>query len=292
MKYLTADRGRNPGPPHLRRRAVWMHIYGTQIARAATKVTMPYDKELNSALEAARAAGKIQIGSRGRIGAVQRKSDDSPVTAVDRKCEAIIRDALLKRFPADGFLGEETGCEAGTSGRTWIVDPLDGTRPYTRGIPTYSSLIALEDGDELAVGCMHLPALGETYWAKKGGGAFCNGIPIRVSREKRLSRVIGSGLGFVEKAAARDGKRLLSLMKTWDYAYGFMDAYSYGGVAYGRLDVCVNLLDKPWDCAAAACIVSEAGGAYSDVKGNRSVRNGSVILSNGFVHDAVVEYFL
>jgi myo-inositol-1(or 4)-monophosphatase len=252
---------------------------------------MAYDNELATALSAATAAGEIHMKFRNRISGVDFKLDSSPVTEVDRTCEALIREMLHKRFPADGFLGEETGSERGDSGRTWIVDPLDGTRPYIRGIPTHSVLIALEAEEEPVVGCIHLPALGETYHAQKGGGAYRNGDPIHVSQTKDLERAMGSALGFVEKASSREGELLLSLMKTWDYAYGFMDAYSYGGVACGRLDVCVNLLDKPWDCAAAACIVSEAGGRFSDVHGNRTVYNGTVILSNGFVHDAVVEYF-
>ncbi len=252
---------------------------------------MPYDAELKAALEAARAAGNIQLDCRNKIRGVHFKSDASPVTEVDRTCEIAIRDLLGRQFPADGFLGEETGSSAGQSGRTWIVDPLDGTRPYMRGIPTHSVLIALEDAGELVVGCMHLPALGETYWAQAGCGAFCNGSRIHVSETRELPKVMGSGLGFVENSSAREGELLLSLMKTWDYAYGFMDAFSYGCVASGRLDVCVNLLDKPWDCAAGACIVAEAGGRFSDVRGNLSVHNGSMILSNGFVHDAVLEYF-
>ena len=103
--------------------------------------------------------------------------------------------------------------------------------------------------------------------------------------------MIGSGFGFIQKSRTQEAQQLVSLMKSWDYAYGFMDAYSYGSVAAGRLDVCVNLCDKPWDCAAAACIVTEAGGRFSDIHGAASVYNGSVVLSNGFVHDAVLEYF-
>ena len=231
-------------------------------------VAYSYKKELKASLDATRAAGKIQLACRGRISRVETKSDASPVTEVDRKCETVIRDMLMRRFPADGFLGEETGRETGTSGRTWIVDPLDGTRPFLRGIPTYSVLIALED-DRRPRGRLHAPSRARRNLLGAEGarrvlewqGAFM------FRRPANLSRVMGSGLGFVEHSSERRGKRLLSLMKTWDYAYGFMDAYSYGGVACGRLDVCVNLLDKPWDCAAAACIVAEAGGAFSDVNG-------------------------
>jgi histidinol-phosphatase len=252
---------------------------------------MSYDTELKTATEAAIAAGAVQIDRRNKGLHVETKPDRSPVTEVDTMCETVIRDMLTKQFPRDGFLGEETGEEKGASGRKWIVDPLDGTRPYIRGLPTFSVLIALEDGGDLVAGCIHLPAMGELYVAQKGKGAFCNNSRIHVSSIKLPGRVMGSGLGFVEKAATPEGKALVSLMQQWDYAYGFMDVFTYGCIAAGKLDVCVNLLDKPWDCAAAACIVSEAGGRYSDIKGSRSVYNGSIILSNGFIHDAVLEYF-
>ncbi len=251
-----------------------------------------YDAELKAARDTARAAGAIHLEYRYKLPAVQIKHDSSPVTEIDRACEVVIRDALAKQFPRDGFLGEETGVDEGQSGRRWIVDPLDGTRPYLRGIPTHSVLIALEAGDELVVGCIHLPVLDETYWAIKGGGAFFNGTQIQVSKTEDLDRAMGSAFGFVEKAGSREAGLLLSAMKSWDCAYGFMDAYSYAGVACGRLDLCVNLLDKPWDLAAAACIVTEAGGRFSDVNGLRSIYSGSAIISNGLLHDAVLECFL
>jgi myo-inositol-1(or 4)-monophosphatase len=247
---------------------------------------MAYSQELKIALEAARAAGEIQLAHRGKVLNIETKGDSSPVTQVDKLCEQVIRDAILKHF-----LGEESVEDKGISGRRWIVDPLDGTRPYIRGVPTHSVLIALDDGNGMAVGCMHLPALGETYWASKGGGAFLNDSPLHVSKASRLSEVFGSGFGFIEKAGTMEANRLLRLMGDWGYAYGFMDAYTYGCIAAGRIDACVNLLDKPWDCAAAVCIIEEAGGRFSDVRGAPSVYNGSCILSNGLVHEAVLEYF-
>lgn len=253
---------------------------------------MAYGQESQIAQEAARKAGEIQLLHRNRLLHIENKSDASPVTEVDKHCEEVIRDMVRKHFPADGFLGEETGFDKGTSGRKWIVDPLDGTRPYIRGIPTYSALIALEDHDELVVGCMNLPALGETYWARKGAGAFLNDSPVHVSATPQMSRVLGSALGFIEKAGTPDTRALLKLMGAWGYAYGFMDAYTYGCIAAGRIDVSVNLLDKPWDCAAAVCIVREAGGRFSDLRGQDTIYTGSCILSNGFVHDAVLEYFV
>ncbi len=250
---------------------------------------MNYAAELKVAIELAQQAGEIQLAAQQGTLDIERKADDSPVTAVDRACEDLILKGLRDAFPGDGFLGEETGTHDGTSGRTWIVDPLDGTRPFIRGIPTYACLIALEVEGEPVVGVMHFPGLGETYGASRGGGAFLNDQPIHVSDTRQLDRAMGSGLGQVERKDEPIGKQLLVAMSEWNYAYGFMDNYSYGCVAAGRIDLCVNLLDKAWDCAAAACIVVEAGGTYSDIEGNRTVHNGSIILSNGFLHDVILE---
>jgi histidinol phosphatase-like enzyme (inositol monophosphatase family) len=251
---------------------------------------MNLETELEVALDAARKAGTIQTGLRGKLAGVTRKDDNSPVTEVDRGCEKLIRDLLLKSFASDGFMGEETGSFEGISGRRWIVDPLDGTRPYVRGIPTSSVLIALEEGEELLAGVIHLPFMNETYWAVKQGGAFLNGSPVKVSDTANLKTAMGSSLGIIEKYGSEPAANLIELLRNCDYAYGFMDAYTYGCVAAGRLDLSVNLLDKPWDCAAAACIVSEAGGRYSDVCGRKSVHNGSIVLTNGILHNEVLEF--
>lgn len=245
-------------------------------------------RELELAKRLARESGDVQLAARLANHEIMRKADRSPVTAIDKQCEALIRAPLHDAFPRDGFLGEESGYEKGTSGRCWIVDPLDGTRPFIRGIPTYSSLIALEEDGVPVVGVIHLPALKETYWAAKGTGAFCNDAPLHVSETARLADVTGSALGYVQTRGTAVSERLLDLMAEWDYVYGFMDNYSYGAVAAGKLDLCVNLLDQPWDCAAAACIVSEAGGAYSDLAGQKTVHSGSVVLSNGRLHEAAL----
>jgi histidinol phosphatase-like enzyme (inositol monophosphatase family) len=252
---------------------------------------MPYDKELAIALKAAEEAGALQQAREHKLPAAELKEDSSPVTEVDRACEAMIRERLSSIFPDDGFCGEESLPDAGNNNRRWIVDPLDGTRPYLRGIPTYSVLIALEEAGDPVVGVIRLPALNITCWAARGSGAFCNGKAVHVSAVSSLDAAIGTAFGFVEKAERPEGKRLFALMRSWNYTYGFMDAYSYVCVASGKLDIAVNLLDKPWDCASAACIVREAGGAFSDIAGNPTVNNGSIILSNGILHDAAVRHF-
>ncbi|MDP6491581.1 MAG: inositol monophosphatase family protein [Kiritimatiellia bacterium] len=249
---------------------------------------MDYTQEMNVALELAGKAGVIQMAAQQHALDVERKEDDSPVTAVDRACEDLILNGLRETFPEDGFLGEETGARDGTSGRRWIVDPIDGTRPFIRGIPTYACLIGLEADGEQVVGVICLPALRETYYASLGAGAFLNDQPIRVSDTCELNRATGSALGAVERRNEPVGETLQATMSEWDYSYGFMDSYSYGCVAAGRLDLCVNILDQPWDRAAAACIVSEAGGTYSDIAGNRTIYSDSIIFSNSLLHDAIL----
>jgi len=248
-----------------------------------------YSEELDCARRLCTSAGELQQAARVGMPRVSRKADNSPVTAVDRDCEDLIVSGLRRAYPSDGILGEETGEHGGESGRRWIVDPLDGTRPYIRGIPTYSVLLALEDGGRPVVGVIHMPALGLSCWASAGGGAFLDGEPIHVSGTGALKDTMGSAIGFVERADEGVSERLLALMRRWDYVYGFMDAYSYIAVASGKLDACVNLLDKPWDCAAAACIVTEAGGRYSDIDGEQSVHNGTIVFTNGLLHQAVLD---
>jgi histidinol phosphatase-like enzyme (inositol monophosphatase family) len=247
-------------------------------------------KELDIAVKAAVEAGKIQLEYAGKALDIEKKDDRSPVTRADRLCEAKVREIISGAFPSDGFLGEETG-GSGTAARRWIVDPIDGTRPFIRGIPTHSVLIALEEDGVPTAGVIHLPAMGIMCRASKGNGAFLNDERIAVSPIGKLPDAMGSVLGLIEYADERLGRGLLDLTRAWDYTYGFMDAYSYVLLACGKLDACVNLLDKPWDCAAAACIVTEAGGSFSDISGEKSVHNGTIVLTNGILHNQVLEFF-
>ncbi len=252
-------------------------------------IRMRYQHELEVARRTCAEVGQMQRARQPQVSGAELKTDGSPVTEVDRACEHMVIERIGAACPTDGILGEESGDHPGTSGRRWIVDPLDGTRPYIRGIPTYSVLLALEDEGVPVVGVVELPALRLSCWAARGEGAFLNGERISVSSTAHLQHAMGSALGFVESTDAGLSTRLLELMRRWDYVYGFMDAYSYVCVASGRLDICVNLLDKAWDCAAAACIIEEAGGRYSDMSGSRTVHNGSFIATNGALHEAVLD---
>jgi histidinol-phosphatase len=251
--------------------------------------SMPYQAELDTALKAARAAADIQLKHLYCEKDVEIKPDMSPVSHIDKTCEDVIIDMLHKAFPKDGFLGEETGETSGSSGRTWIIDPLDGTRPYLKQIPTYSVLIALVEEENPVVGVMHLPSLDEVYYAAEGMGAYCNTKTIQVSDVKTLDQAYGSAFGHIPNLHSTEAQATLQLMNKWRFAHGFMDAYTYGCIASGRLDVAVSLTDKAWDCAPAACIIKEAGGRYSDIHGNETIFGGNFVISNGYLHDETIE---
>lgn len=252
---------------------------------------MNYQKELDAAITIAKEVGTFQIQGQKNIKNIDLKEDKSPVTEIDKKSEEMIKKHLLSIFKDDGFLGEESGETKSKNERRWIVDPLDGTRPFIHQIPTYSILIALEDNGEAVVGVVHFPALNETYYASKNGGAFKDGKKLKVSDCSNVEDAMASALGIVEMSNSKTGIKLLNLLQKIDYNYGFMDAYSYMCVASGKLDFSIGLIDNAWDRAAPAIIVREAGGDFSDLSGINSYYNETILLSNKKLHDNILEAF-
>ena len=250
-----------------------------------------YKKELEIAINIAKVVGEYQLKKQDSLKHINLKEDRSPFTEVDTTSEDMIRAEFAKYFPKDGFFGEESGKTEGTSGRRWIVDPLDGTRPYIHKIPTFSTLIALEDNNEIVVGVANFPALNECYYASKNGGAFCNSEVISVSKTSNINDVMGSALGVIEDSHRDNGQKLFRFMKKWDYIYGFMDAYSYMAVASGKLDTTVALIDFPWDRAPAAIIVKEAGGKFASLNGKESIYEDSFFVSNNNIFNGILEEF-
>jgi histidinol phosphatase-like enzyme (inositol monophosphatase family) len=251
-----------------------------------------YADELKLAKNIAVEVGDYQLKEQKNISSISLKSDRSPVTEVDENSEKMIKDAICAAYPRDGFWGEEGGERSGSNQRKWIVDPIDGTRPYIKGIPTFSTLIALEDAGRIVAGVVNLPALGECYYAARGSGAFCNGKAIQVSSTPTLPHAMGAFLGLTETSPDTRVKNLLRLARDIDYTYGFMDAYSYMAVASGKLDLCAGLIDFPWDRAPAAVIIEEAGGMATDISGDTSIYGSSYVVSNGRFHEEILNYFI
>jgi histidinol-phosphatase len=193
--------------------------------------------------------------------------------------ETAIRERLAAARPGDALLGEELG-ESGGGRRRWIVDPIDGTRNYSRGMPVWATLVALEEDGVVTAGVVSAPALGRRWWAERGGGAFANGAPARVSR---IARVEDAAISF---AVEND---LPELARRCWHPRGLGDFWAHMLVAEGALDAAVDAIGvSVWDLAAVQVVVEEAGGRFSDATGAARLDGRSAVSSNGLLHDAVL----
>lgn len=211
------------------------------------------------ASDAADRARQETLGRFRRVG-VEFKSDGSPVTEADRAAEQAIRHVLRTACPDFGILGEEYGAEESHERPCWLVDPIDGTIAFSRGIPLYSTLIALVDEGRPVLGLIDLPALGERYLGWQGGGCRRNGRPTRVSSERDLARAIVShGDPFCFERFGASGV-FAQLARACPLLRGYTDAFGHAMVLGGGVGAMVDLDLNPWDVAATQALVPEAGG--------------------------------
>ena len=209
---------------------------------------------------------------------VERKPDLSPVTDADRAVERALRERIAAERDGETVLGEEEGGDGAGDAR-WILDPVDGTRNFARGIPVWATLIALEREDEPVLGVVSAPALGRRWWAARGEGAWRDGEPIRVSAVAELADAA------VSCAHARDLARLEP--DAW-HARGLGDFWQSALVAEGSLDAAVDARLALWDYAALVPLVEEAGGRVSRPDGGAARAGAQLVCSNGLLHDAVL----
>jgi histidinol-phosphatase len=225
---------------------------------------------------------------------VERKPDLTPVTEADRAVERMIREALARYRPGDGVAGEEFGQEVAEGGRRWIVDPIDGTKNYVRGIPVWASLLALEEGEEMTVAVASAPALHRRWWAVRHEGAFTTdgaGEPkrLQVSGVSELADAQLSFAGFEEWEAKGRLEALLELGRRCWRTRAFGDFWGYMLVAEGAVEISCEPVVALWDLAAPQLIVEEAGGRFTDLRGEPRVDGGSGLGSNGLLHEAALE---
>lgn len=220
---------------------------------------------------------------------VETKPDMTPVSEADRATEVALRAALARARPDDGVIGEELGATEGTSGRRWILDPIDGTKSYVRGIPVWSTLVALETADGIGLGLVSAPALGHRWWAVRGGGAFRDGEPITVSG---VTTVEDAHLSYDSVSAfdtAGLTEQFLALTRRCWRSRGFGDFWQYALVAEGALDIAVESIGpRIWDLAPLLVLVEEAGGRFTDLAGVATPDGGSAVATNGHLHAAVL----
>lgn len=246
---------------------------------------------LNAAEELARHIGGVALRHYRSLLTVETKADGSPVTIADREAEAAAREWLAARFPDDGILGEELGETAGASGRRWIIDPIDGTKSFVRGVPLWGSLVALVEGERVLAGAACFAAVDETIAAAPGEGCWWNGQRARVSNCATLAgaTVLITDERTFRTASQREGWRTLigeaSIARTWG------DCYGYLLVATGRAEVMVDPIVNAWDAACFQPIIEEAGGVFTDLDGAATAFAGSAIATNRTLAANVRDYF-
>ena len=225
---------------------------------------------------------------------VESKADLSPVTRADRESETLLTERIRDAYPMDGILGEELGEIPSRNGYRWILDPIDGTRSFARGIPLFGTLVGLEMNGESVIGVIHMPACRETVYAAKGDGAWWQ-VENEALRTARVSSVrtlaeahflCTSPEGFVKSAQEPVFRQLLArsgATRTWG------DCFAYALVATGRAEFVVDPVMAAWDAAALIPILQEAGGAFTDWNGKVRFDGGNGIGSNGSLHDEVLK---
>jgi len=235
------------------------------------------------AVEVAREGGRRTHAHFNAGCSVELKPDGTPVTRADREAEAAMRARIARTFPDHAVLGEEEGESGGRAPYRWIIDPLDGTRTFVRGVPLFGTLVGIEAHDEPVVGVIHLPALDETIAAARGEGCTWNGRRCRVSAVGRLDDAL---LLVTDERAARTRSRAYerlaartAMQRTW------ADCYGYALVATGRAEIALDPAMNVWDCAALLPVIEEAGGRFTDWRGRRTIRGGEAVATNGVLHE-------
>jgi histidinol-phosphatase len=234
-------------------------------------------------------AGEITLAHFGGIVAFDAKNDGSPVTVADQAAERLIRTRIEKRFPGHSILGEEYG-ESNEGARVqWILDPIDATRSFMRGVPLYGVLIAAEVDGVNTVGVAHFPALNETVAAGRGLGCTWNERPCAVSSVSRIEDAVICTTDVERILSRAEGPGWRRLQKRAAFSRTWGDCYGHALVATGRIEAQVDPIMAPWDAGPFLTIVTEAGGVFTTLAGQATVHGGSGVSSNGLLHSTVCD---
>lgn len=244
---------------------------------------------LEAAIDAAHTAGKKTLPHfHKRDYTIEYKENRSPVTIADRTAEEEIERFVRARFPDHGILGEEFGDRSGNASIRWIVDPIDGTKSFVHGVPLYGTLVGIEVEGKIAVGVVYMPALDETYYAAQGTGAFCNGRRIRVSETADLAEAV---ILCTDERKLRDdpekGPGYIELCGRTKFQRSWGDCYGHMLVASGRAEGMLDPKMALWDCAPLQVIVEEAGGIFTDWRGEPTIYGGSAITTNAALREEI-----
>ncbi|MBA2718379.1 MAG: histidinol phosphatase [Chloroflexi bacterium] len=229
---------------------------------------------------------------------IDRKSDGSFVTAADREVERVIRERITARYPSHGLIGEEYGeAAAGAGGERWYIDPIDGTHNFMRGVPIFATLLAVERDGEIQAGVISAPALGQRWFASRGGGAWVSGGPPNPDGPRRLAVSTVDSIDraqiFFRSIRDMDASRVAAgfggLIRAAWRERGFGDFWGYTLIADGVGEAMMEQDLHPWDLAAPWIVVEEAGGRVTDFDGRRSFERGEGFATNGVLHEVVLD---
>jgi histidinol-phosphatase len=282
-----------------RRAIAFMNEQATFGADWSAGLRLGSEAELDGWLDLAHTAcdeaDEIARGSFRRDLEISTKPDRTFVTQTDTAIERAIRGRIAAAHPDHGLVGEEYGTEAGDAPVRWYIDPIDGTHNFIRGVPLFGTLLAVERDRELQAAVLSAPALHERWWARRGGGAWARGIDDVAPRQIRVSKVRsladaqllhGSGHEIEESGLAPGFNSLLG--DVWRER-GFGDFWGYALLAEGAAEAMVEVGLSPWDAAAPMVLVEEAGGKATDFSGRRAISSGTFAVSNGLLHDIILE---
>jgi myo-inositol-1(or 4)-monophosphatase len=259
-------------------------LHGGQAAGNGRAMTTSDEARLRFAIELARRAGRLGMNFFREIDklSIESKGHQDLVSNGDREVELFIRAELAKHYPADAIVGEEHGAAEGTSGYVWVIDPIDGTANFVRGIPAWTVVIACVREGRTVVGVVHEPATDETFFARRGGGAFVNDRPIKVSAATSLSE--GSvGVGFNNRTEARHSAEVVARIidDRGVFYRNASGALMLAYVAAGRLIGYTEEHMNAWDCLAAMLVVEEAGGMVEPFNRGDVIANGTIAIAAG-----------
>ena len=250
---------------------------------------------LTFALACADRADEISLATFRTDLAVESKTDGSFVTAADRRIEELIRGQLIERYPEHGIVGEEYGSQLGSGGIRWYLDPIDSTHNFMRGVPLFATLLAVECDGEIQAGVVSAPAIGQRWYASRGEGAWTVAAGDREPHRLRVSteRSVGQSQLLYRSVSDMRASRIAAgfdaiLPMVWRER-GYGDFWGYMLIAEGAAEAMVEQDLGPWDLAAPAIVVEEAGGRMTDFDGRRSFASGEALATNGWLHEAFLD---
>ncbi len=242
--------------------------------------------ELKVAIEAAKIGAKVALEYFNKTLDIMLKPDNSPVTQADKEAEKTIKEVICSSYPSSDFLAEET-VKTSLGNDFWVIDPIDGTKNFIRGLPFWGVEIAYVKNGEILLGVIYSPCFNELLYAEKGQGAYFNGKRTSVSKTAKLSEafLVHGTINYFEQRIPQ----FLKLLKGIYRDRGFGDLYGYGLVAQGKADIMMDARNGPWDIAPIKVIIEEAGGRVTNFEGKDwQLTDSTAVATNGLLHDEVI----